>query len=120
MPVTASTIYWSDRAMTTHAPGLSHWTGWRLIPNDTRLFGHFLWTGEAQFWSGRRETVFYHCNAIAPSVEILQEHPLYGIWEASALYDKVIRLATQGFLYKWKRGKTLRSVRCVEWKRWSE
>ena len=104
--------------MTIYAPGLSYWTGWGLAAHDTRPIGRFLWTGEAQFWSGRCETVFYYCNAIAPSIEVLKAHPLYGVLEATAFYDKVIRLAAQGYLYKWKNGRRLRPVRSIGWERW--
>ena len=116
--MTTDTIYWSDRAMIENAPGLSHWTGWQRPINQARLIGRFLWTGEVQFWSGRCETVFYHCSTIAPSIEVLKAHPLYGILEATAFYDKIIRLAAQGYLYKWKSGKRLRPVRCIGWERW--
>ena len=116
--MTASTIYWSDRAMTVYAPGLSHWTGWQRPASRQMLIGRFLWTGEAQFWSGRCETIFYYCNAIAASIEVLKAHPLYGVLEATEFYDKVIRLAAQGYLYRWKSGRMLRRVRSVGWERW--
>jgi len=104
--------------MTNCAPGLSHWTGWKRAVNDMRLVGQFLWTGSAYFWSGRYETIYYYHSIIAPSIEILERHPLYGALKAIEFHDKVINLAAQGFLYQWKSGRRLRPVRMVTWERW--
>ena len=113
-----ATLYWSDRTMAIEAPGLSYWTGWKRTASEMRLFGQFLWTGTAHFWSGRDERIFYYCNVIAPSVEILKAHPLYGLWEAQEFYNKTIRWAERGLLYKPLCGRKSRIVRQVEWKRW--
>lgn len=112
-----NTIYWSDRAMTNCAPGLSHWTGWKHAAYDMRLVGQFLWTGSAYFWSGRYETIFYYYSIVVPSIEVLARHPLYGAFEASEFHSKVVSLAAQGFLYQWRSGRRLRPVRMVTWER---
>ena len=104
--------------MVENTPGLSFWTGWKRSASDARLVGQFLWTGEAQFWSGRCETVFYYHRIIAPSIEVLEAHPLYRVLEAHEFYDKVIQLAAQGYLYMWKNGRRLRPVRSIGWKKW--
>jgi hypothetical protein len=104
--------------MASEAPGLTHWTGWKRVASETRLFGQFLWTGVAHFWSGRDERIFYYCNVVAPSVEILKTHPLYGLWEASAFYNKTVRWSERGLLYKPLCGRKSRTVRQVEWERW--
>ncbi len=104
--------------MTTEAPGLSYWTGWGRTASMHGLFGQFLWTGIAHFWSGRDQQVFYYANVVSPSVEILKAHPLYGLWEAKGFYDKVIRWAEWGLLYKPLCRRKSRTVRQVEWKGW--
>ena len=94
-----ATLLWSDRAMATEAPGLSHWTGWSRTASAAKLYGQFLWMGMAHFWSGRSEQIFYCCNVVAPSTEVLRAHPLHGLLGASEFYAKVVNLAERGFLY---------------------
>lgn len=113
-----TSLWWSDRAMAAEAPGLSHWTGWQCVASETKLFGQFVWRGIAHFWSGRSEPVFYYCNVVAPSVEVLRAHPLHGLLGASEFHGKVVDLAGRGFLYRWKNGRKSRTVRRVEWERW--